>query len=401
MLPWKACETGDSVDAIDTPALILDLDAFERNLRLMAKESASVRLRPHAKSHKCPQIALAQIRLGAVGICCQKLSEAAVFAKAGVNNILVTNQLVGQRKLEHVRDLAESITLGVLVDHAQHVQDLARVMAGCRRELDVYVELDVGAGRCGASIESSVVLARQIHASDGLRFAGLHAYHGAAQHLRKPEERAAAIRHATAIARRAREQIEAVGMTVPVVTGAGTGTFWHERDSGVYNEVQPGSYALMDRDYSDNEPGLADVRFEHALFVLSTVLSRPVRDVAVVDAGLKASSVDSGMPRIWKRNDLQYQKASDEHGVVKILSGGDVSENDVSGGVSVDADPGAGTTADATTRPASSREPRLGDTLWLIPGHCDPTVNLYDDIICVRQGKVEAIWPVSARGACL
>ena len=376
MLPWKACEIGDSVDVIDTPALILDLDAFERNLRQMAKESTPLRLRPHAKSHKCPQIALAQIRLGAVGICCQKLSEAAVFAKAGVDNILLTNQLVGQRKLARVRKLAESITLGVLVDHHQHVQDLARVMAGSRCELDVYVELDVGSGRCGASVESSVLLARQIHASDGLRFAGLHAYHGAAQHLRKPQERATAIRQATSIARYAREQIQAVGMSVPIVTGAGTGTFWHERDSGVYNELQPGSYAFMDRDYADNESGMGDVRFEHALFVLSTVLSRPAHDLAVVDAGLKASSVDSGMPRIWGRDDLQYQKASDEHGVVKVVP-------------------------DVSTGATASQEPRLGDTLWLIPGHCDPTVNLYDDIICVRQGKVEAIWPVSARGACL
>lgn len=382
MLPWKACEVGDPIEQIDTPSLILELDAFERNLARMSREQGSMRLRPHAKSHKCPDIARAQIASGAVGICCQKLSEAAVFAKAGITDILVTNQLVGERKLGHVRALAESIRLGVLVDHEQHVKSLARVMAGSRRELDVYVELDVGAGRCGTSVEQSVVLARMIHALDGIRFAGIHAYHGAAQHLRKPHERAAAIRFAASRASQASAAIEAVGMTVPIITGAGTGTFWHERDSGVYNELQPGSYVFMDRDYADNETGLGETRFEHALFVLATVQSRPAPDVAVVDAGLKASSVDSGMPRVHGRDDLQYIKASDEHGVIRI--------------------------ARSTTRPTGAESagttghgPQLGDTLKLIPGHCDPTVNLYDEIICVRAGKVQAIWPILARGASL
>lgn len=368
MLPWKACEIGDSIDTIDTPALILDLDAFERNLQKMATEVGALRLRPHAKSHKCPDIALAQIRHGAVGICCQKLSEAAVFAKAGVTDILLTNQIVGARKLARLPELAQSIRLGVLVDHPSHVGALSQAMAGSAKPLDVYVELDVGAGRCGASIEQSVELARQIRDSAALSFAGLHAYHGAAQHLRKPEQRAAAIADAADRARQAREMIQAAGISVPVVTGAGTGTYWRERDSGVYDELQPGSYAFMDRDYADNEPGIGDTGFEHALFVLTTVLSRPSAQQAVVDAGLKASSVDSGMPRVWQQPGLEYLKASDEHGIVQLCSGQDLPH---------------------------------GCTLMLVPGHCDPTVNLYDDIICVRQGKVEAIWPISARGACL
>lgn len=369
MLPWKACEVGDEVHEIDTPALILDLDVFERNLNRMAQETRRVRLRPHAKSHKCPEIALRQLQAGAVGICCQTLSEAAVFAQAGVKDILVTNQLVGARKLSHVRALAESVRLGVLVDDEDHVQALSRVMVGSQTELDVYVELDVGAGRCGCSVEMAVILARQIHALDGIRFAGLHAYHGAAQHLRTPRERAAAIKFASSRVRQAIQQIEAVGMSVPVVTGAGTGTFWLERDSGVYQEVQPGSYVFMDRDYADNEMGLGDVRFEHALFVLTTVQSIAQKRIAVVDAGLKASSMDSGMPSIWGRPELQYVKASDEHGVVQ-------SKND-------------------------DLQLSLGEQLQLIPGHCDPTVNLYDELIVVKEGRVHAIWPILARGAGL
>ena len=383
MLPWKACTVGDSMEQIDTPSLILDLDAFERNLSHMTRLQGQMRLRPHAKSHKCPEIARAQIAHGAVGICCQKLSEAAVFASAGITDILVTNQLVGERKLRHVRELAQTIRLGVLVDHAEQIRSLGHVMAGSHHELDVYVEIDVGAGRCGTTVEQSVVLARKIHALDGIRFAGIHAYHGGAQHLRKPYERAAAIRFAAARASQARDAIESVGMTVPIITGAGTGTFWHERDSGVYNELQPGSYIFMDRDYADNEPDAGEARFEHALFVLATVQSRPAPDVAVIDAGLKASSVDSGMPAVYKRTDLKYVKASDEHGVIKIGS-----QHGLSSSAKI---------SDATT----GHGLQLGDKLMLIPGHCDPTVNLYDEIICVRGGKVEAIWPISARGASL
>lgn len=383
MLPWKACAVGDSIEQIDTPSLILDLDAFERNLTQMARLQGRMRLRPHAKSHKCPEIAKAQIAHGAIGICCQKLSEAAVFADAGIQDILVTNQLVGERKLGHVRELAQAIRLGVLVDHAEQVRSLGRVMAGSHRELDVYVEIDVGAGRCGTSVEQSVVLARKIHALDGIRFAGIHAYHGGAQHLRKPHERASAIRFASARARQARDAIESVGMTVPIVTGAGTGTFWHERDSGVYNEIQPGSYIFMDRDYADNEPGVGETRFEHALFVLASVQSRPAPDLAVIDAGLKASSVDSGMPGVYKRTDLQYLKASDEHGVIKLGA------------------PHGQTFGEQVSDATTGHGLQLGDTLMLIPGHCDPTVNLYDEIICVRGGKVQAIWPISARGASL
>lgn len=370
MLPWKAGEAGDAIDTVDTPTLILDLDAFERNLSRMTAAQGNMRLRPHAKSHKCPQIAKRQIEMGAVGICCQTLSEAAVFANAGIKDILVTNQLVGKRKLSHVRKLAQSVRLGVLVDHVDQVNALGEVMAGSFTELDVYVELDVGAGRCGCSVETAVMLAREIHAMDGLRFAGLHAYHGSAQHLRSARERSVAIRFAASRARQAVEQIEAVGMAVPVVTGAGTGTFWLERDSGVYHELQPGSYIFMDRDYADNEPGMGDVGFEHALFVLATVQSVPSADVAVVDAGLKALAMDSGMPVVWKRDDLAYERPSDEHGVIRSIDG-------------------------------TAHGLQLGDQIWLVPGHCDPTVNLYDDIVVVRDDHVEDLWPVAARGAGL
>jgi D-serine deaminase-like pyridoxal phosphate-dependent protein len=371
MSPWKAARPGDPLVAVDTPALVLDLDAFERNLARMAiaLNGSNVRLRAHAKSHKCPTIALRQVALGAVGICCQKVSEAALFAEAGIGDILVTNQVMGDTKLRHLAPLARRARIGVLVDHPQQVQALAAAAQAHAVTLDAYVEVDVGANRCGvAPGEDAVRLARQVAASPGLRFAGLQCYHGPAQHLRAPQDRVAAIADASEAARMTRQAIEAAGIAVERITGGGTGTFVHERDSGVFNEIQAGSYVFMDRDYGDNRRSDGDVAFEHALFVRTTVMSRVTAGRAVVDAGLKASSVDSGMPVVWQRPDLRYVKAADEHGVLA--------------------------TPDAAAL-------SIGDALMLVPGHCDPTVNLYDDLVCFRGDRVEALWPIAARGALL
>lgn len=371
MSPWNAAQLGDSLAEIDTPALILDLDAFERNLDRMtgAIREHNVRLRPHAKSHKCPEIALRQIARGAVGICCQKVSEAAVFVQAGVTDILITNQVVGAAKIRRVMELAEVAKIGVLVDHPLQVEALATAARTDGIILDVYIEVDVGSHRCGVSSgEEAVQLAELIGACAPLRFAGLHCYHGSAQHLRDPAMRAAAIASAAELARSIKQDIEAKGLAVDIVTGAGTGTFRHERDSMIYNELQPGSYIFMDRDYGENRLGTDDIEFEQALFVKTTVMSRPTADRAVVDAGLKASSIDSGMPSVWQRNDLHYLKPSDEHGVLATDNVKSIS---------------------------------LGDQLMLVPGHCDPTVNLYDTLICVRGTTVEALWPIAARGAVL
>jgi len=371
MSPWNAARPGDPLAGVDTPALVLDLDAFERNLQRMATAVAGtgVRLRPHAKSHKCPEIARRQLALGAVGVCCQKVSEAAVFVDAGIPDVLVTNQVVGAAKIRHLMELARRARIGVLADHPQQVQALGAAAQAQGVGLDVYVEVDVGAGRCGvAPGEPAARLARAIADSPPLRFAGLQCYHGAAQHMRTPQARADAIAGACEAARASVRAIEAAGLRVERVTGAGTGSFVHELASGVFNELQAGSYVFMDRDYGDNQPGAGDVRFEHALFVRATVMSRPTAGRAVVDAGLKASSVDSGMPAVWQRPELRYAKAADEHGVI--------------------ATPGEQSLA-------------LGDAVLLVPGHCDPTVNLYDELICWRGDRVEAVWPIAARGALL
>ena len=371
MAPWKAARVGDHIDEVDTPALILDLNAFERNLKCLqnAVSRAGVRLRPHAKSHKCPEIALRQIQAGAVGICCQKVSEAAVFVDAGVPDIFITNQVVGEKKVAHALDLATRARIGVLVDDEDQISAFARASAERQVSIDVYLEIDVGMGRCGVvSIERAVAMAQQIDAAPYLNFMGLQCYHGSAQHYRLPEERQQAIAAVCAKAAAAKAAIEDVGIRVERISGAGTGSVMLESNSKLFNEVQAGSYILMDRDYATNQRDPDDLPFEHALFVKTAILSHPTANRAVVDAGLKASSVDSGMPVVWQRSDAKYIKASDEHGVLEL-------------------------TANSTLK--------LGDYVMLVPGHCDPTVNLYDEIIGVRGERVEVIWPVAARGALL
>ncbi len=361
---------GDPLTAIDTPALVVDLDVLERNLDLMANavRGAGIALRPHAKSHKCVAIAKAQIDRDAVGICCQKVGEAEAFVAGGIRDVLVTNEIVGTAKLARVAALAREACIGVLADDAANVAALGAAAVAAGATLDVLVEIDVGARRCGiAPGAPAAALATAIAATRGLRFRGVQAYQGAAQHLRTPEERRAAIADATAQASATKAAIEAAGLACPVVTGAGTGTWQLERDGGVYTEIQPGSYVFMDADYHRNALAPDQHHFEQSLYVVATVMSAPVRERVVVDAGLKALAFDSGPPAVYGVRGLEYTKASDEHGVIAVAD-------------------------DATP-------PRIGDRLWLIPGHCDPTVNLYDWIVGVRGEAVESVWPVSARGA--
>nr|WP_316641315.1 DSD1 family PLP-dependent enzyme [uncultured Roseateles sp.] len=366
-----AVQVGDPVSAVATPALVLDLDALERNIQTMADfaRSHGMRLRPHAKTHKSGHIAALQRAAGAVGVCVQKLSEAEALAAAGVDDIYISNEVIDRRKLARVAALAQRVTLAIAVDSRLGIERLAAAMREAGASLDVFVEIDVGQGRCGVAPTEAGALAHQIAAHTGLRFAGLQAYHGKAQHLRSVAEREAAIHHAVTVARTAQAAVTASGLDCPLVTGAGTGSFALETASGLYGELQAGSYVFMDRDYADNEPQRGVPVFEHALFVKSQVISRGLSH-AVVDAGHKAHAIDSGLPRVWGR-DLEFANGGDEHGIL---------------------------------RPRGDALPELGDTVWLVPGHCDPTVNLHDRYVVVRggleQGAVAHLWPVHARG-CL
>jgi 3-hydroxy-D-aspartate aldolase len=372
MLQAPPAQPGMREDEIDTPALLIDIDAFEFNLDRMAALLArtGVKLRAHAKTHKSPVIARLQMARGAIGQCVQKVAEAEVLAWGGIPDILVSNEVVGAAKLARLCALAKIARIAVCADDAAQVSALESAAESAGIRLPVLVEIDVGAARCGvAPGPDAVALARHIAASKHLAFGGLQAYHGSAQHKRTVAERRTMIHGAVDASRRTVEQLRQQGLDCPIVGGAGTGTFEIESVSGVYTEMQAGSYVFMDADYARNldESGAPVRTFRHALFVLATVMSAPKRGLAVLDAGHKAVAVDSGLPLVWQRPDIRYVSASDEHGKLDIGS--------------------------ETTMPA------LGEKLRLVPGHCDPTVDRYDWYVAVRGGRVECVWPVAARGA--
>jgi D-serine deaminase-like pyridoxal phosphate-dependent protein len=366
MMPRPSVSPGDPISAIETAALIVDLGAFEANLKTMADyaKAKGVRVRAHAKTHKCAEIAKRQMALGAVGVCCQKVSEAVALVEGGVTDVLVSNEVLHPGKLARLASLTAKARIGICVDSDLGLDRLLEVAGGAAAPVDAYVELEVGGNRCGVtSTADGLALAKRIATSNILRFGGIHAYQGGAQHLRTPAERKAAIDVAVTRSAELSAALARDGIEVPVVTGGGTGTFINEAGSGVYNEIQPGSYVFMDRDYADNTADPSAPRFRHSLFVLTSVMSRRA-DFAVIDAGLKAHSIDSGFPTIAGRPDLAFDNPSDEHGIIR-----------------------------------GANLPGLGETLRLIPGHCDPTVNLYDWIIAVRGDRVSDIWAIEARGA--
>ena len=349
---------------VDTPALLVDLDALEFNLDRMAAllDGTGVRLRAHAKTHKSPLIAHMQAARGAIGQCVQKVAEAEIMAWGGVQDILVSNEVVRPAKLARLMALSGVAHVAVCADCDAGVDRIADAAASAGVRQDVLVEIDTGHGRCGvAPGPDAVALAQRIAASPHLRFAGLQAYHGTAQHMRTLDERTVAIVAGAEATRRTVEQLRQRGLACDIVGGGGTGSFELEAASGVFTEIQAGSYAFMDADYGRNHGG-ASAGFRQSLFVLTTVMStRPGR--AVVDAGHKAVAIDSGYPLVWQKPGLAYTGASDEHGVL---------------------------TGDGLA---------LGEPVRLVPGHCDPTVDRHDWYVGIRAGRVVRVWPVAARGA--
>jgi len=358
---------------IQTPSLVIDLDALERNIKKMGDyaKAHGMRHRTHGKMHKSVDVQKLQETLGgACGVCCQKVSEAEVFARGGIKDVLVSNQVTDPQKIDR---LARMPKLGArticCVDDPANVADLSKAAVKHATQIECLVEIDCGAGRCGVTTTEDVIkIAKLIDGADGLKFAGIQAYQGAMQHLDSYDDRKEKIAIAVAQVSDAVEGLKAEGLDCDIVGGGGTGSYYFESNSGVYNELQCGSYAFMDADYGrilDKDGKRIDQgEWENALFILTTVMSHAKADKAIVDAGLKAQSVDSGLPFIYGRDDVEYLKCSDEHGVV----------GDPKGVL------------------------KVNDKLKLVPGHCDPTCNVHDWYVGVRNGKVETLWPVSARG---
>jgi len=358
---------------IQTPCLILDLDALEHNIKKMGDyaKAHGMRHRLHGKMHKSVDVARLQEDLGgAIGVCCQKPSEAEVFARAGFKDILVSNQVCDPLKIDRLAQLPKyGGRIIICVDDVANVSDLSMACQKHGTELHCFVEIDCGAGRCGVnSTEDVVTIAQAIDSAPNLTFTGIQAYQGAMQHMESYNERQTKLDAAIAMVQDAVDGLTAVGLKPELVSGGGTGSYYFESNSDVYNELQCGSYAFMDADYGrilDKDGKRIDQgEWQNALFILTSVMSHTKADKAICDAGLKAQSVDSGLPFIFGRDDVEYVKCSDEHGVISDPQG----------------------------------VLKINEKLKLVPGHCDPTCNVHDWYVGVRNGKVETLWPVSARG---
>ena len=356
---------------IQTPSLMIDLDAFEHNIEVMRAyiEEKGIRHRLHGKMHKSVDVAKYQIEKGnACGVCCQKVSEAEVFARAGIKDVLVSNQVRDPAKIDRLARLPKLGARTICcIDDIDNVKDLSEAAVKHGTEIEVLVEIDCGAGRCGVSAGQPVVdIAKAVDAAEGLKFAGIQAYQGAMQHMPSYQDRKGKIDIAIDMVRQSVDMLKGEGLECDIVGGGGTGSYYFEGTSGVYNELQCGSYAFMDADYQtindENDQPISE--FKNSLFILTSVMSHAKTDKAICDAGLKAQSIDSGLPYIFDREDVKYIKCSDEHGVIED----------------------------------GSSVLKVNEKLKLVPGHCDPTCNVHDWYVGVRNGKVEALWPISARG---
>jgi len=362
---------GCAIAAIDTPALLLDLDTMGRNIERMAAfaRGRGLALRPHAKTHKSPVIAQLQIASGAVGVCCQKVGEAEILAAAGVRDILIANEVYGAAKLARIAGLARFIAIAVAVDNADAAAALGQAARASGVTVGALIDIDVGQGRCGvAPGEAAVALGRAVAGIEGLALKGLQAYHGGIQHVVGYAARAEAARAASAKVAATVAAFKAAGLPTATVSGGGTGTYAFEGASGALTELQAGSYIFMDRQY--REVGGADGPiyddFEPAISVLATVMSVPAADRVVTDAGLKTLSTDVGPAELLDCPGWSYTPGGDEHGILR--------------------------------RNGANEPLPLGTKVRLRPSHCDTTVNLFDVYHVVRDGKLIALWPVAARG---
>lgn len=353
---------GKPIAELDTPCLLLDLDKAERNLDAMAHlfDGSGVRVRPHTKTHKTPALALMQLQRGAIGVCCAKLGEAEVMAAGGVPDILITTELVGADKIRRLLGLARQVTVTTVVDSAFAAQQISDAAEAAGLRIRCLLDIDVGTNRTGvAAGEPALELAQAVARMRGLNLIGVQGYEGHLQHIVDEEERRDA--HAGAIRRLSDTAtlLAETGLNIEIVSTAGTGTCQFVRAWERVTEVQPGSYVVMDTDYG-RVHGLG---FEHSLTVLTTVISRRDNGV-IVDAGTKTLSTDCG-PATPQGLDARYAPRGDEHGLLTFEQG----------------------------RPLT-----IGDTVEMLPSHCDTTINLHDLYYVTRGGYVVALWPIAARG---
>jgi D-serine deaminase-like pyridoxal phosphate-dependent protein len=362
-------QAGDSLDTLDTPSMIVDLTLMERNIaRLMQRlRGKQVRVRPHLKTVKSPELARKLLAAGAVGGCVAKVSEAEVMAREGVDDLLITTEIVGRPKLQRLVALVrEHPRIKVVVDSLIGAQALSEAMQAARLEIDVLIDLNVGQNRCGVMPgEEALTLAQHLRELASIRLVGVQGYEGHLQHIHNVEERVQRCQQAMRLLTETAGQLRAEGFAIEVVTTGGTGTAEICADCEGVTEVQPGSFIFMDTDYRN---AIGPI-YANALTILATVISRPAPTRAVVDAGLKSLSTDSGMPEPEGLVGVEYRPGGDEHGILTWADG-----------------------------QVGMVHLEVGDRVKLIPSHIDTTINLHDYYYAQRNGELEAIWPVATRG---
>jgi D-serine deaminase-like pyridoxal phosphate-dependent protein len=357
---------------LPTPALVLELEAFEDNVSRMASylKTQQRAFRPHAKTHKCPEIAKALIRAGATGACAAKISEAEALAQGGVTGLLITSSMIGRHRIERAIRLARSRPETIFcADSVQNVEDLNAAAVAARLRLNVAVDLLVGRRTGIAPGQPALALAQRIASLSNLRFGGIQAYAGHASHTKGFENRKRVSEESMGPAVETRRLIEKSGIECSLVTGGSTGTYNIDSHLDGVTELQPGSFIFMDTDYNRIGGRDTDVYedFRNALFVITTVISKPSDATAIVDGGFKAFATDRPFtPVLRGATGVPYSWAGDEHGSLNLAG--------------------------------ASSPVQLGDRLEFVVPHCDPTVNLYDYIFAVRGESVESVWRIAARG---
>lgn len=352
---------------IDTPSLVIFHEKFLKNIQKLKNFflDSNVIIRPHAKTHKCPEIAKIQIKNGAKGICVQKISEAEVFANNGINDIFLTNQVVGQNKLNRIPKLASSINFSICVDNILNLKDINNVCVETNTTLKCFIELNVGMNRCGVRSTTELnSLMRYFQKSPNLIFSGFHAYTGHLQHIESIAEREKLNKLAMSQLKKYLNFIRKKYKNDFLISGGGTGTFHIDKNENILDEIQPGSYIFMDSHYSainnfDDSP-----EFEQSLYVLGSIMSINSESI-ILDVGTKSISIESGFPKLFNDNNAKTIQVSDEHIVIKC----------------------------------DTKKYKLGEKVLLIPSHCDPTVNLHEKFNIIND-KLEIVdsWKILARG---
>jgi len=351
-------------EELDTPALCIDLPLMEANIARMAAYFADrpAVLRPHTKTHKSPLLAHKQIAAGAIGVTCAKLGEAEVMALAGINDILIANQIVGRRKIARLVNLAAYTEVMVAVDDPANVAELDAAAQAKGVRLRVVLEVNIGMGRCGIEPgEPALALARQVAAAPGLRFEGVMGYEGHTVMIPDLQERRRQTEASVKLLVETKELIEAAGFPVPIVSSGGTGTYQITGDYPGVTEIQAGSYITMDTQYRD----VVGMDFECALYVLAQVISTPKSGLAIIDAGLKTMTRDFGLPVVAKPEGWHVLYLSEEHGALQRDDGPPL---------------------------------KPGDRVQVWPNHGCTTINLHDHYMALRDGVVEGVWPITGRG---